>query len=180
MDRRTIIATAGAITLTVLAGSTAIAANVGILGSSPKTPVGQLSPVASLETPPTGEGAARARSVDRSATTSTLPAQVETIYVDEYVPASPRSAGSSGASDPAATTPAPTAVTPQTPQTPTTPAPVVSSAVDDDSVGGDDGTVSEPAAEDGESEAADDQGDDDEHESEDDEDEEYEGGEDDD
>lgn len=176
MDRRTIIATAGAITLTVLAGSTAIAANVGILGSSPKTPVGQLSPVANLETP-TGEGAGRVGSVDLSATTSTLPAQVETIYVDEYVPASPRSAGSSGAGDPAATTPM-------------TPAPVSSAGVDDDSAGGDDGAVSEPAAEDGESEGADGQGDeyddehenddDDEHESEDDEDEEYEGGADDD
>ncbi|MCZ7536761.1 MAG: hypothetical protein M5T61_13255 [Acidimicrobiia bacterium] len=53
MDRRKIIATAGAITVTVLAGSTAIAANVGILGNGANNPVGKLSPVVNLELPGT-------------------------------------------------------------------------------------------------------------------------------
>lgn len=73
MDRRTVITTAGAITLTVLAGSTAIAANVGILGRQQKDPVGELSPVATLETTVT------------SSTAVTVPPEVETVYIDEVV-----------------------------------------------------------------------------------------------
>jgi len=90
MDRRTIIATAGAITLTVVAGSTAIAANVGILGNGSKAPVGQLSPIVNLDTPSTTARAERAEAA--AASTSTLPPQVETIYVDQYVQATPKSA----------------------------------------------------------------------------------------
>ena len=104
MDRRTIIATAGAITLTVLAGSTAIAANMGILGDSPKAPVGQLSPVVNLQTTSTAETAEPARS--RAATTSTLPPQVETVYVDEYLPGTAGSAGSSPVAEPVEAPPA--------------------------------------------------------------------------
>jgi len=88
MDRRTIIATAGAITLTVLAGSTAIAANVGILGNGSKAPVGQLSPIVKRDTTSTAARAERAK----AAVTSTLPPQVETIYVDQYVRDTPKSA----------------------------------------------------------------------------------------
>jgi len=133
MDRRTIIATAGAITLTVLAGSAAIAANVGILGDSSKGPVGQLSPIVSFE--PTST-APRARHADTSAvTTTTLPAQVETVYVDEYVPAS-------GGSSPAA---APVVVPPAAPAAPVT--------------GEDDGAVSPTSV--GDSGASDDDGSDD-------------------
>jgi hypothetical protein len=71
MDRRTALATAGAVALTALAGATAMAANVGILGHTPATPhIGQLSPIADV----------RSDSSPQGRTT------IETIVVEEPAP----------------------------------------------------------------------------------------------
>jgi hypothetical protein len=73
MDRRTALATAGAVALTALAGATAIAANVGILGRTPAPPhVGDLSPIAEVRSD--------------SATSVPQRVTVETIVVDEPLP----------------------------------------------------------------------------------------------
>ncbi|GIU88704.1 MAG: hypothetical protein KatS3mg009_3219 [Acidimicrobiia bacterium] len=93
MDRRTAITTAVAITVTTLAGGSAIAANVGILGADETGNVGELSPVA-------------VRSEDTTPTTD-AGVTVETVYVDETVP------GPVGATPaPTAPAPAPTAAPP--------------------------------------------------------------------
>lgn len=44
MDRRTALATAGAIAIITITGGTAIAANLGVLDRSPDEPAGQLQP----------------------------------------------------------------------------------------------------------------------------------------
>jgi hypothetical protein len=71
MNRRTAVATAGAITLTLLAGSTALAANLGILERRGSDTVGDLSPVSDTFT-------------DDS---TTVPSVVDTIIVDDTTPA---------------------------------------------------------------------------------------------
>jgi len=111
MDRRTIVATAGAATLTVLAGTAAIAANVGILGQRAKEPVGQLSPVAQVRP-----------AVPVSTSPTTAAPRVETVYVDDYGPA-----GSARPTDASADAAAarPSATAPTAPAVP--PAPVASS-----------------------------------------------------
>jgi hypothetical protein len=54
MDRRTILATAGAITLVVVTGAAAAAANVGLLGSADGTgAVGSLTPASAMSEPQT-------------------------------------------------------------------------------------------------------------------------------
>ncbi len=107
MDRRTAITTAVAITVTTLAGGSAIAANVGILGADETGNVGELSPVA-------------VRSEDTTPTTD-AGVTVETVYVDETVP------GPVGATPaPTAPAPAPTAAPPP-PATAVLPQPTESS-----------------------------------------------------
>jgi hypothetical protein len=70
MERRIAITTAATVALTVLAGGTAIAANVGILGGQPASGLGETS------------------SITVASTTSTTPEpEVRTIVVDETVPA---------------------------------------------------------------------------------------------
>ncbi len=78
MERRTILATAGAITATVLAGTAAVGANVGLLDSAGNDKVGQLSPVVNTDT----------------ATTTTAPPEIETVIVDEPVSAAVSAPGS--------------------------------------------------------------------------------------
>ncbi|HEX5614265.1 MAG TPA: hypothetical protein VFZ83_03835 [Acidimicrobiia bacterium] len=73
MERRIAITTAATVALTVLAGGTAIAANVGIIGDQPASGLG--------ETP----------SVTVASTDDQQP-EVRTIVVDETVPAPPSSA----------------------------------------------------------------------------------------
>ena len=78
-DRRTILATAGAVALTLVAGGAAIAANLGVLGSTGDGEAGKLSPL------------------DEVSVTNAPPAtgpKVETVYVDEYV-----NDGSTGAAE---------------------------------------------------------------------------------
>lgn len=48
MNRRTSLITAGAVTATVLAGTTAVAANIGILNSADEGPIGDLSAIADV------------------------------------------------------------------------------------------------------------------------------------
>lgn len=78
MTRKTAIAAAGAITLTLLAGSSALAANMGILSGNDSGGAGELSPIA--------DTSGGLTSVPDDSDT-TLPPQVETIIVDETVPA---------------------------------------------------------------------------------------------
>lgn len=69
MERRTALAAAGAVVLTVATGAVAVAANLGLMTGSPDA-VGELTPVTAVvpgETP--------------------TPVEVETIFVDEVVPA---------------------------------------------------------------------------------------------
>ena len=178
MDRPTGIATAGANPPTGLAGTTAIAAKVGILGSGAKTPVGELSPVANVEAPATDPSVVRSTAT----TAETLPVQVETIYVDEVVPAPPASAQASA--------PPATAASGEPGTVPSTPAtsPSGTAPSGDDGQGEDDGdddgapVATAPGDDDGHDDAEEvehEDEDEDEHEDED-EDEEYEGGEDDD
>ncbi len=94
MTRRTILATAGAIALTVVAGTAAVAANVGLLGSTTDDTVGELSPVTA---------------VADTSTTTTAPPEIETVIVDEPVPAG---SSGSGAAAPTGTAPAATAPAP--------------------------------------------------------------------
>jgi hypothetical protein len=70
-NRRTLLATSGAVALTLFAGGAAIAANLGILDSAKHSPIGTLSPVAVRSAPTT--------------TATTEAPKVETVYVDEYV-----------------------------------------------------------------------------------------------
>jgi hypothetical protein len=77
MDRRTVVAVAGACALTVVAGTAALAANLGMLDDASTDPVGDLSPVdVTTQT--------SAPSVT-AAPPSTGDEIVETIVIDEYV-----------------------------------------------------------------------------------------------
>jgi hypothetical protein len=96
MERKAAITTAAAITVTLLAGGTAMAANLGILDSEPASGLGETSPV----------------SIPAGASTS-VPTEVRTIIVDET--AGGGSGGTSGAASPSATAPGATAA----PTTPT-------------------------------------------------------------
>lgn len=78
MDRRTALAAAGAVVLTVAAGAVAVAANLGLIQQA-DTGVGQLQPVALAGTP------------------SAAPSDTETIYLDEYV--TPDASGAAATND---------------------------------------------------------------------------------
>jgi hypothetical protein len=98
MERKAAITTAAAITVTLLAGGTAMAANLGILDSEPASGLGETSPVST----PAGPSA-------------TAPPQVETIIVDETVPGGPGATnGATGAGATPGATAAPGVSAPST------------------------------------------------------------------
>jgi hypothetical protein len=97
MNRRTAVATAGAVTLTLLAGSTALAANLGILERRGSDTVGDLSPVSDTFT--------------TSDDSSTVPSVVETIVVDDSTPTSDVTTPTSDVTTPDSTPGATTDVT---------------------------------------------------------------------
>ncbi len=75
MERRTALTAAAAVTLTVAAGALAVAANLGILGTTAEAePAGGLDPVVAPSPQPT---------------------EVETVYVDETIHVRPRTGTSS-------------------------------------------------------------------------------------
>lgn len=74
MKRKTAIATAGTIVTILLAGSVAVAANLGILSSTSRGEVGDLPSTTTSPMP-----------------TETLPPQLETVVVEEPVPLPPGS-----------------------------------------------------------------------------------------
>lgn len=74
LERRTALATAGVVTLVVLAGAGAMAASLGILDSTDAKPVGKLSPITAEVS---GSGATDGE-------TGPTP-RVTTVYVDEVV-----------------------------------------------------------------------------------------------
>ncbi|MBI1844789.1 MAG: hypothetical protein HYR89_09305 [Actinobacteria bacterium] len=74
LERRTALATAGVVTLVVLAGAGAMAASFGILDSTDGKPAGKLSPISAELS---GSGAT-------DGTNSPTP-RVTTVYVDEVV-----------------------------------------------------------------------------------------------
>lgn len=79
MKRKTAIATAGTIVTILLAGSVAVAANLGILSSTSRGEVGDLPSTTTSPMP-----------------TETLPPQLETVVVEEPVPLPPGSATPGG------------------------------------------------------------------------------------
>lgn len=166
--RRTIVATAGAITLTVLAGSAALAANLGLLDDADGDQVGDLSPV-TTQVESQGNPAR-----NRGPRPSTAKEDVEMIVVDEYVTVPGRSGATS-----AVTTPPATALPPATPAPPATFDDDFDGDLDDDP-GDDSDTQLDDDSEGEDSEGEDEVEHEDEEEHEEEEEHEYEGAEDDD
>jgi len=102
MKRPAAIASAAAISLTLVAGSAAIAANVGILDASPKEPVGQFQPAAQVEPP-------------ASTSSTTAAPEVQTVYVDEYVSTGSAPAATGATAPSSVATAAPPAAAPTSP-----------------------------------------------------------------
>jgi hypothetical protein len=95
-SRRTLVATVGAIVLTMLAGGAAMAANLGILGTAGSSSVGRLSSVTDTKL---------------LAPTTTARPRVQTVYVDQYVhdtvPPAPAASRSTWRPAPSVPAPAP-------------------------------------------------------------------------
>ncbi len=85
MNRRRTFITAAAITGTVLAGTTAVAANIGILNSAGSGPIGDLSASGGVEV--------------AGATSTTVEPQVVEVFIDETVTTNPTSSPTTSTTD---------------------------------------------------------------------------------